>query len=612
MRFEPTEADIRIEECLRDHQSFAVVAGAGSGKTTSLVRALEFVRDHYGRELKRKGQKVACITYTKRACAVIGERLRHDPLIEISTIHSFLWNQVHQFTDDIRSLVAGTLIPEKIEKLEEKDNGGQSQRARRAREQISELQEALIELPNLPSFNYDDSQYSDFRRGLIGHDDVIDLSAALIASRPLLRTIIGLRFPFIFVDEAQDTFESVVAAFNAICEPVGLPIVGYFGDPMQQIYETGVGEFAGPAGFELINKEENFRSATSIVTLANALRDDIEQRPGPDNALIAGSIRLVLVEAETPEAPRNRYSDAQLDRALRRFDRATEDLGWEDHSNAKRLYLVRQMIARRLGFLELHKLFTGKYASSRAQDEFESGDHFLLRPFVRALCPLLRASMAGDDRKMVDILRETSWTFNVDGPRKASSLREMVNLAQSLSQQLSERWKEGNIRDVLTFARNEHLCLFSDRLKTELDRAPREEEFDPEEYAHEKSDWLVDEFFSRSTDGLLEYVEFINDNTAFSTQHGAKGEEYDDVLVVFDDIEAGWNQYSFNKLLIPSVVGEPTEGQLSRSRKLAYVCFTRARCNLNVILFCPNPMAAKIELTTQGIFSEDQIEILPL
>lgn len=82
------------------------------------------------------------------------------------------------------------------------------------------------------------------------------------------------------------------------------------------------------------------------------------------------------------------------------------------------------------------------------------------------------------------------------------------------------------------------------------------------------------------------------------------------MLVVFDDIEAAWNNYSFSKLLTPKMSGEPTEGQLRRSEKLAYVCFSRAEENLRILLYTNNPIAAKEELLQQSLFSESDICII--
>ena len=95
----------------------------------------------------------------------------------------------------------------------------------------------------------------------------------------------------------------------------------------------------------------------------------------------------------------------------------------------------------------------------------------------------------------------------------------------------------------------------------------------------------------------------------FGGDCGVKGEEYKDVLVVFDDVEAAWNNFSFTKTLTPNTSGAPTEGQYERSRKLAYVCFSRAEENLRILLFTPDPDAAKKELISNNLFEERQISI---
>jgi DNA helicase-2/ATP-dependent DNA helicase PcrA len=105
-------------------------------------------------------------------------------------------------------------------------------------------------------------------------------------------------------------------------------------------------------------------------------------------------------------------------------------------------------------------------------------------------------------------------------------------------------------------------------------------------------------------------VEFINEKTEFSTQHGVKGEEYKKVLVVFDDVGSAWNNYNFSRTLTPRTAGEPTERQLRLTTNLAYVCFSRAEEDLRVVLFSEKASDAKQELIERGLFKPEQIEIL--
>ena len=90
--------------------SFFLFAGAGSGKTRTLVEVLRRITgvvEHaaggiYASKLRARGQSVRVITYTKNAARVVTSRLGENRLTEVSTIHSFCWDLVKGFDDDIR------------------------------------------------------------------------------------------------------------------------------------------------------------------------------------------------------------------------------------------------------------------------------------------------------------------------------------------------------------------------------------------------------------------------------------------------------------------------------------------------------------------------------
>ncbi|MEG8033568.1 AAA family ATPase [Sphingomonas aurantiaca] len=378
-----SEADLIVRQCLEERRSFAMIAGAGSGKTSSLVEALGRVREREGASLRRQGQRIACITFTKRAVEVINTRLGFDDLYLVSTLHGFLWGQIGRFHDDIRKALVESRLPTLIEKAKTKDKGGKSKTALKERAKVERLSAALDMLPSVSAFEYADTKFSDYGEGKIGHDDVIEVATYLFAHNATFRRITGLRFPYIFVDEAQDTFEGIVAGLNLVCTGIGLPLVGYFGDPWQQIYDRSAGAFSPPEGGKIITKTENFRCSKSVIRLLNAFRRDVEQYAAGENKAREGSVEFRLVKAEEPSEPRKRYGEDQIERALARMDAVVADWGWSGRADVMRLFLARQMIARRLGFADLNKLFTGTFASSRAKEAFEAGDHFLIKPFLK-------------------------------------------------------------------------------------------------------------------------------------------------------------------------------------------------------------------------------------
>jgi DNA helicase-2/ATP-dependent DNA helicase PcrA len=456
-------------------------------------------------------------------------------------------------------------------------------------------------------FSYDDSGRRDYSTGSLNHDDVIDLASMMILRLPNLQKIIGQKFPYIFIDEAQDTFGNVMEALNQLASDEGLPIIGYFGDPMQQIYEKRAGEFNGPIGYKLIKKVENYRCSTEVINLLNVIRPNLQQIPGTNN--VTGSVEIRLIKAESGEGERNTYSDTQRLKTLEQFDAALEYFQWKQFDNVKRLFLTRQMIAHRLGFPKLNQLFTGKYASQTAEDDFKEGEHFALKPFVDVLIPLIEAYEIYDHAAIIQVLRLHSPLLNAEGSSKSLTIKVVTEKAQTAIKTLVAMWSSGTIKNILNMASEYGLINPSERLTGHLQRQPREP-YDETKYEQEKGDWLIDGLLTYKTNELAAYRKFILDLTPYSTQHGVKGDEFEKVLVVFDDTEASWHQYSFTRWLTPTTEGkEPTEGQKHKSLNLAYVCFSRAIQDLRIILFTANPMLAKQELIDKKLFNDEQITI---
>ncbi len=148
----PTKADTEIKECIDENRSFSVISGAGSGKTQSLLTALSYIRDSKAGELRKKDQKILCITYTNRAVGVISSRLNFDEIFYVSTLHSFLWTVINRFSTDIRKTLIDHHIPAQIAKKQEDDNGGNSKKAVAAREKIASLQEDIKSLQEVSRF----------------------------------------------------------------------------------------------------------------------------------------------------------------------------------------------------------------------------------------------------------------------------------------------------------------------------------------------------------------------------------------------------------------------------------------------------------------------------
>jgi DNA helicase-2/ATP-dependent DNA helicase PcrA len=77
---------------------------------------------------------------------------------------------------------------------------------------------------------------------------------------------------------------------------------------------------------------------------------------------------------------------------------------------------------------------------------------------------------------------------------------------------------------------------------------------------------------------------FIDEETPFATKHGVKGEEFENVLVVFG---RGWNQYNFNQFLewagSPGNIPANRRDAFERNRNLFYVTCSRPIRRLSLL-----------------------------
>lgn len=214
-----TAADIELRGLLDGDElgCFVMVAGAGSGKTTSLVKALDHVVVQHGARLRARTQQVACITFTEVAAREIHTDVGNSPLAAVSTIHSFLWSLIRPFQTDISKWVR-CRIESEMQEIKEKQ-ASYSSRTRdttiaKDASALKKLGTQLQLLSDVSRFTYGTG--GDYAKGVLGHEDIVSMVPELILSKKLLARIVASRYPYIFVDESQDTFPNVVQALKRV------------------------------------------------------------------------------------------------------------------------------------------------------------------------------------------------------------------------------------------------------------------------------------------------------------------------------------------------------------------------------------------------------------
>lgn len=621
-----TPADISLRDCLngKTKRSFIVIAGAGSGKTTSLVKALATIVREHGPALKRSRQRVACITYTEIAAAEIWADVGSDPLVHVSTIHSFLWTLVRSFQTDIRAWV-DRRIDEKLEELRTAAaNFGprvQERTREKNRRDIERYERERGRIGSVATFSY--STGSNYSKGLLGHDDVLKIATEFLKERPLFRTLLAQQFPFVFVDESQDTTQGVVEALKAVEHQArGKFGLGFFGDPMQQIYPTGIGNVVAEEGWLTIPKPENFRCATSVLAVANAIRrdgDDLVQTRGRTEE-IDGVSQPVIGTARVFVLPTAGNRDEHITRVRDWVANQNNDAAWrnDDDNSVKMLVIVHRMAATRLGFGDLYAAL-----NDGAPDAFKTG--FLdatiwpLRPFISFVLPLSDAYKNGREFEAMTLLRRHCDLLQKDGLR-GRNVSDLLKRLRDTSLQLATlmRPEAGHtVRDVLLFIRDNELMNLDPRILAYLEHQlpPNDDGAEPDDEEASKEVAAMEAFLACPARQLWGYSRYLEDESPFSTQQGIKGAEFKRVLVVLDDEEGTHTQFSYDKYLgIKPLsdrdlknIREGKESVVDRTRRLFYVCCTRALTDLVVVLFSGEPELAAQRVRQANIFPEASI-----
>ena len=99
------EALATLFTALDNRRNFKLEAGAGAGKTYSLIQALRRILDNKSVHLPRSDQRVACLTYTKVARDEIKARTDEDPAIFADTLHGFLWEMISPYQKALKAAI---------------------------------------------------------------------------------------------------------------------------------------------------------------------------------------------------------------------------------------------------------------------------------------------------------------------------------------------------------------------------------------------------------------------------------------------------------------------------------------------------------------------------
>lgn len=622
-----TQVDAEISDCFNQQppKSFFLSAGAGSGKTRSLVQALQFIQTNYSNHLRLRRQRIGVITYTNDACDEIKRRINFDPLIEVSTIHSFVWTLVKGFNSDIKAWLELELERE-ITDLQRQQAKGRSGKASIDREKNIETKtKRLTALSEIKEFNYNPNGDNQ-GRGSLNHSEVIKIAANFLINKPVMQRLLITKFPILLIDESQDTNKRLMEALLSVQAQYSSEfMLGLFGDTMQKIYADGKDDLSKdiPSSWARPTKLMNHRCSKRVIELINRIRSDVDdQKQIPRLDAAEGFVRLFILDANITDKL------AAEKMVAKEMATITHDIAWEKPEAIKTLILEHHMAAKRMDF---YQMYAPLYRNDSLRLGLLDGTLSGLRLFLECVLPLVQAKERKDAFAVASIVRKHSPLLSKSALKAAGKTQlTQIQKTREAVEELWSLWEENKVPRFIDILRNvakTGLFEIPQSLKPIAARNEEEQQtveieivrriaINPRNEETILDNW--DEFLMSSFGQAKSYVDYVTDNTTFGTHQGVKGLEFQRVMLIIDDTDARGFSFSYDKLF---EVKKKTKNDLDnekigketgtdRTRRLFYVTCSRAKESLAIVAYSNDPQAVKENVIQKGWFARNEVRVI--
>lgn len=617
-------------------RSFFLFAGAGSGKTRTLVevlRRLTGVTPHgaggkVARSLRLTGRSIRVVTYTKNAVAVISGRLGDNDLVKVSTIHSFCWELIEGFNDDIREALIA-IAQAKLERDRAEAAAKPKGISDKDRVDFAEIEADIEAYRQTSSFKYHPDKIL-YGAGAIQHTHVLNATAWILLNKPTLRRILQDRHPVVLIDESQDTMKSMLNALMILAEPRGAGLtLGLLGDHRQRIFNDGHEDLPTlvPEGWAKPELQMNHRSQRRIVELINRIWEaKLEGRTQPANGVVQqprtekdrGTVRIFVGSTALSgddKAKLESWCAEQMADAAQ-----VED--WRDGSY-QLLALEHKLVATRGSFLKVYQAM--ELLDPNAAAPVGSGENKgpsaarLLLEELASLARCVRPDESINESAATDLLRLYG---SLDGLPVDVQLRDART--QEMHAGISEFARgvsnpDSTVGEVLSpilaarlFDVDSRLGdAFADKSPPPPAPVPRKEKETTE--ARIRRGWCA--LFAAPWRELERYRRYLAGESELATHRIVKGSEFHHVMVVMDDKQAGAHQISYDKLFGAKSLSDTDlkhvengkETTIDRSLRLLYVTCSRAKESLALVLWSEAPDEALKRILASGWFEAHEV-----
>ena len=538
----------KVNASLNSGNNFLVEAGAGAGKTYTLIESLNHLIEKNSKEFQRLNKKIACITYTNVAKDEIRSRTDNHPIVYAETIHAFCWDILKAFQKPLLSLLH-TLTPQWANRCEETPRLNQKVKYDLGYPKLTEAEAYLH------------------------HDDVIKLMAALLDDKKF-QVILKNKFPIILIDEYQDTNKDLVESIiRNFIEPKSGPQIGFFGDHWQTIFGSrSVGSIkASPDKLDVIGKNANFRSEKIIVDALNRIRVELPQYEA--DPLSKGEIKIF----DSNSFKGNRRTDNHWQEDLPEQEAhdlfiksksILEQNGWDfSPDRTKILMLTNNLLAAEQGYSNLFRAFSDNDDLLKKNDKTVAFLSDIVDPAISFF----------DDKKFGDMLR--CLNLNIPKIKTHQDKKRWYDYFKLLS----ETAKQKTVGEVLDQISSSSILRLPDRVSESEKKLIELKNKHADERTGEEIEFINRREIFRNVkfEEIVALGKYVDDKTPFSTKHGVKGAQFENVMVV---LGRGWNNYNWNQMLewADNVPANKIDA-FERNRNLFYVACSRPKKRLALV-----------------------------
>ena len=637
---EEKQIQVTINNYIDEFKHIKFNAGAGAGKTHALKESLLYIVNKYGMKLKYHNQQILCITYTNVATNEIKERIGNSSLVKVSTIHERVWELIKDYQKELVQIhqekVSNELIEtqaelnnpnntkyKKFQRLNESEQETLKQILLDNRElyytnkdkntatfrtafqeivdssmmsnvgQFKDIIKAIYKIENFQiclekivaneykSVIYDSTQNNDsLHRMKVSHETLLEYGLKIVDKYDTLKKIIINKFPYILIDEYQDTAENVIKIINLLSmysEQINYNLfIGYFGDTAQNIYDIGVGSNIDEIHPNLVsvNKRFNRRSAKQVIEVINKIRNDhIEQ----------------ISIYEDDDCGSVKFYQGSEDKINDFITQCRIDLNISDTNKLHCFVLKNELVAKYNGFENIYNSFkdTSLYSGVNYQalnTELVTYDKTKLGVIQNIFYKIieLQQLLVNPKTPISDMLNEKIYEgFNfkelfdliellksISGNTLKEYIESIFNNYENSETKGYKKKVEDIFKEIDTYTLENLVSYILEKLYRDIGDEQLEE-------SKEKIEILL----SIPISEYIKWFEFVNrvekQDIIYHTYHGTKGLEFDNVLVIME------NKFGKETNKFSNFFSNPNSGD-ENTKNLLYVACSRARKNLKI------------------------------